>query len=193
MLYSPSSVTVPNAFFVACSSWEDPPDEPLLSQLSRILRTYKVKTALCCISIFTSLHFTLVSEWSLSKNYSNHNHYCQQLSLILLLIRRFTTCTVEPFLAFCSLATNIMITTTFLNNFLQTTNENGWRAMMTVMDRDRANRVIDMFRISTWKHYTELFCSGLKSEILNWSVCVRVGHDMTWHDMTWHDIQTNRR
>lgn len=43
VLYSPSSVTVPNAFFVACSSWEDPPDEPLLSQLSRILRTYKVQ------------------------------------------------------------------------------------------------------------------------------------------------------
>ena len=43
VLYSPSSVTVPNAFFVACSSWEDPPDEPLLSQLSRILRTYKVR------------------------------------------------------------------------------------------------------------------------------------------------------
>jgi hypothetical protein len=35
VLLSPSSVTVPNAFFVACSSWEDPPDEPLLSELSR--------------------------------------------------------------------------------------------------------------------------------------------------------------
>jgi hypothetical protein len=30
----------------------------------------------------------------------------------------------------------------------KSTNESGWRAMMTVMDRVRANRVIDMFRIS---------------------------------------------
>lgn len=81
VLYSPSSVTVPNAFFVACSSWEDPPDEPLLSQLSRILRTYKVQTAPCCKSIFPFLHFTSrdftsVTERSITKNYSSHNHNC---------------------------------------------------------------------------------------------------------------------
>ena len=45
VLFAPSSVTVPNAFFVACSSWEDPPEEPLLSELSRILRTYKVTSS----------------------------------------------------------------------------------------------------------------------------------------------------
>jgi hypothetical protein len=43
VLFSPSSVTVPNAFFVACSSWEDPPDEPLLSELSRYVYEKKEK------------------------------------------------------------------------------------------------------------------------------------------------------